>query len=50
MVNEINGSPHEESSVVRAVSSAELDVALLSAVLDWTGGVLTDETFEWEHF
>ena len=38
----------EESSAVRAVSSAELDVALLSAVLGWTGGVLTDETFEWE--
>ncbi|MFC6802324.1 hypothetical protein ACFQDE_11870 [Deinococcus caeni] len=40
----------EESSVVRPVSSAELDVALLSVVLGWTGGVLTDETFEWELF
>ena len=39
-----------ESSVVRPVSSAELDVALLSVVLGWTGGVLTDETFEWELF
>ena len=38
----------EKSSVVRPVSSAELDVALLSVVLGWTSGVLADETFEWE--
>ncbi|GAQ23780.1 hypothetical protein DEIGR_330038 [Deinococcus grandis] len=40
----------EESSAVRAVSSAELDGAALRVVLGWTGGVLTDETLEWELF
>ncbi|QLG12645.1 hypothetical protein HLB42_17015 (plasmid) [Deinococcus sp. D7000] len=40
----------EESSAVGAVSSAELDGALLRVMLDWTGGVLTDETLEWELF
>jgi hypothetical protein len=40
----------EESSAVRAVSSAELDGALLRVMLGWTGGVLTDETLEWELF
>lgn len=40
----------EESSAVRAVSSAELDGAVLRVMLGWTGGVLTDETLEWELF
>ena len=35
---------------MRAVSSAELDGAVLRVMLGWTGGVLTDETLEWELF